>query len=212
MTGKLIVLEGGEGSGKSSVIKHLANVLEADGKNVVRSREPGGTPGGEIIRRILITSGSSFDPIANAMLFASARRDHVEKLIRPALNDGKWVIVDRYILSTLAYQGYGEGVDRDFLIRMHEETTGPLWPDLTIVLDIDPRIGLDRSKARLSGEGSNEDRFEGLDIAFHDRVRRGMLEYELSPRIMVDASAPIDHVASDVASKVNAFFAVALPS
>lgn len=203
MTGMFIAFEGGEGSGKTSAIAEALETIEnITGRQVVRTREPGGTPNAEQIRSILISEGADHDNICNTLLFAAARRDHVERLIRPRLAAGDWVVTDRFILSTLAYQG-AEGVDRDFIQRLHIDTTDALLPDHTIILDVDPRIGLERSNSRLAGEGSNESRFEGYDLAFHDRMRGIMLEYDLSAKTIIDASRPQDEVIEEVKKVVE---------
>ena len=198
MRGKFIVFEGGEGSGKSTAINEAVTYLKTNhDAPVIKTREPGGTPNAEIIRSILITEGATYDSISNTLLFATARRDHVEKQIRPSLEAGFWVVCDRYFLSTLAYQG-AEGVDPDFIRSLHASTTGDLLPDHTIILDVDPRIGLERSIGRLSQERNSENRFEGYDLAFHDRMRSTMLTYDLSPRTVIDASRSQDLVLADV--------------
>lgn len=203
MTGMFIAFEGGEGSGKTSAIAEALETIESlTGKQAVRTREPGGTPNAELIRSILISEGADHDNICNTLLFAAARRDHVERLIRPRLATGDWVVTDRFVLSTLAYQG-AEGVDRDFIERLHMDTTNGLLPDHTIILDVDPRIGLHRSNARLAGEGSNESRFEGYDLAFHDRMRGIMLEYDLSAKTIIDASRSQAEVITDVKKTVE---------
>ena len=203
MKGMFIAFEGGEGSGKTSAIAEALETIEnITGEQVVRTREPGGTPNAELIRSILISEGADHDNISNTLLFAAARRDHVQRLIQPRLDAGDWVVTDRFVLSTLAYQG-AEGVDRDFIQRLHMDTTGGLLPDHTIILDVDPRIGLNRSNARLVGEGSNESRFEGYDLAFHDRMREIMLEYNLSAKTIIDASRSQAEVIADVKKTVE---------
>lgn len=198
MRGKFIVFEGGEGSGKSTATREAVAYLEGSHDlSVALTREPGGTPNAEIIRSILITEGATYDSISNTLLFATARRDHVQKLIRPSLEAGKWVVCDRFFLSTLAYQG-AEGVDADFIRSLHASTTDDLMPDHTIILDVDPRIGLERSIGRLAKEENSENRFEGYDLSFHDRMRATMLSYDLSPCTVIDASRSQHHVLSDV--------------
>lgn len=198
MTGKFIVFEGGEGSGKTGAIDiaHQA-IRELTQMEPLRTREPGGTPGAESIRSILITDGANYDPIANCLLFAAARRDHIEKVIKPALDSGKWVICDRYVLSTIAYQG-AEGVEKDFIIDLHNKTTDSLYPDHTIILDVDPVIGLSRSQKRLTQEQSNENRFEAYEIDFHRKMRQSMLDYNLSPMTIIDAAPSEESVRGSV--------------
>lgn len=192
--GQFIVLEGGEGSGKSGAARRIDALLRGAGIDVALTREPGGTPGAEVIRDILIRDSSDYDPITNALLFAAARRDHVERLIRPSLEAGRWIVSDRYVLSTYAYQGAGEGVSLDTLKSLHRIGSADLLPDLTIVMDVDPRIGIRRSLDRLGSEGSAEGRFEKFDIGFHDRMREAMLAYDLSPKVVIDASDDMETV------------------
>jgi dTMP kinase len=207
MKGMFICFEGGEGAGKTSQISVALEVIDAmTGRETLRTREPGGTVNAEAIRSILIAENADHDSITNTLLFAAARREHVERLIRPKLEQGTTVITDRFVLSTLAYQG-AEGVDQEFIRRLHEDTTGGLMPDLTIILDVDPRIGIARSRDRLAASGSNESRFEGYDLEFHDRMRAIMLSYDLSPRIVIDASRPQEDVERDIRSAIAAFVA-----
>ena len=201
--GKFIVVEGGEGSGKTGAINTIMAVISKTKGDTIRTREPGGTPDAERIRNILIVSESGYDPVANALLFAAARRDHLQKLILPSLENGKHVVCDRFMLSTLALQGYGEGLDIPFINKLHADTADGIYPDLTVILDIDPEIGLKRSKKRLTEMQSNEDRFENYDLSFHRRVRQGFLEYDLSPSIVIDASQPQEEVLRQVAKKVK---------
>jgi dTMP kinase len=199
-----IVFEGGEGTGKSSHARALFGRLSSLGFDVVLTREPGGTPAAEQIRSMLVASNSNLNAMTNTLLFAAARSEHVEKVIRPALSAGKIVISDRYVLSTIAYQGAGEGIAPDFIANLHNATTNGLHPSLTIILDVDPRIGLPRSMRRLDDESSNESRFEGFDLGFHDRMRKSMLENCTSHHIVIDASQTIEEVAKDVMDAVMA--------
>jgi len=205
MKGMFICFEGGEGAGKTSQVSAALEVVGAmTGQEALRTREPGGTVNAEAIRSILIAENADHDSITNTLLFAAARREHVERLIRPQLEQGTTIVTDRFVLSTLAYQG-AEGVDQGFIRRLHEDTTGGLMPHLTIILDIDPRIGIERSRSRLEASGSNESRFEGYDLEFHDRMRSIMLSYDLSPSIVIDASRPQEEVERDVRGVVAAF-------
>lgn len=202
--GKFIVFEGGEGSGKSSSINTALACLEENGIQAVKTREPGGTPGADAIRSILITQGSTFDPVANTLLFAAARRDHIKKIIEPALEQGQWVVSDRFVLSTIAYQG-AEGVDRDLIMNIHKQTCEGLMPDLTIILDVDPRTGIARSKARLSEQNSNEGRFEDYDLRFHESIRNTNLEYDLSRSVLIDASCNYEDVQISVRQQIQEY-------
>src|SRR5690242_16121640 len=157
--GKFITFEGGEGSGKSTQIKMLAQRLEAAGVRNVRTREPGGSPGAEIIRHVLLSGvGKLLGPEAETLLFAAARDDHVRNVIQPALGQGRWVLCDRFFDSTRAYQGSLGRVSNDLLSAMQRVTIGSLAPDVTIILDVPVEVGLQRAAAR-RGSGA-ADRFE----------------------------------------------------
>lgn len=163
---------GGEGSGKSSQSRMLAEALKARGIPVVHTREPGGSPGAEAIRNLVITGAvDRWSPMSEIMLFAAARVDHIERVIAPSLKAGAVVICDRFVDSTLAYQGNGDPARENLIRQLHGMVCGNLKPDLTFLLDVDPAIGLARSGKRLAAEGSNESRFEGKELAFHERIR-----------------------------------------
>ena len=162
-----ITLEGGEGAGKSTQAALLADALCARGLPVLRTREPGGAPGAELLRGLLLGGTTDWSQRAETLLHFAARAEHVEKTIRPALAAGMWVVCDRFYDSTLAYQGYGQGADRDF-IRALIGLVG-LTPDLTIMLDVPDAVGA----SRLRGRGGAADRYERLDAAFHTRVNAG---------------------------------------
>jgi dTMP kinase len=166
MTGRFITLEGGEGAGKSTQAALLATALRAEGIEVVATREPGGTPGAEAIRALIVEGDPDrWSALTELLLVNAARADHVARLIRPALARGAWVVCDRYIDSTLAYQGAGKGVPRDALIDQHRLATGNLWPDLTLVLDLPALFGVARAAER-----GAPDRFERTGGDFHERV------------------------------------------
>lgn len=179
--GLFITFEGGEGSGKTTQINRLAQNLAQKGHKVLTTREPGGTPEGEKIRDLLVRrEGGNWTPIAETLLLFAARQMHVEKIIKPALEDGKIVISDRFYNSTTAYQGYGHGQDISIIENVRILSIGDFKPDLTLILDIDPQEGLRRSDRRLAAEQfqvkQREDRYEQLDVEFHERLRRGFLE------------------------------------
>jgi dTMP kinase len=205
--GRLIALEGGEGTGKSTQIQYLAAFLTGIGTPPLMTREPGGTPGGQALRRLLLSgAGISWTPEAETLLMIADRAQHVAELIAPALAAGQTVLTDRYVASTLAYQGAGRGVDRHLIRDLHRATCRDLWPDLTILLDLDPRIGLARSVKRLTQESTDEARFEMLDLAFHDRVRAAFLAFAADHTdtvAIIDATGDIDTVRLGVEAAVS---------
>src|SRR5215467_7193816 len=168
--GRFITFEGGEGSGKSTHIKRLAERLEAAKLRAVVTREPGGSPGAEIIRHLVLSGmGKLLGPEAETLLFAAARDDHVRTVILPALNQGAWVLCDRFADSTRAYQGSLGQVPAALINAMQRVTIGDLKPDLTIILDLPVEIGLQRAAARRGS--ATPDRFEGENLAFHQGLR-----------------------------------------
>ena len=173
MRGTFITLEGGEGAGKTTLIKALSAWLEEQGHRVIMTREPGGTPGAEVLRDILLTGATDrWSPVTEALLMYAARVDHVERLIEPALQRGDWVISDRFADSTRAYQGTAGGVSQDRIAQIHAAALGSFEPDLTLVLDLDPAIGIERTVAR----GEDATRFERLENGFHQRLRQSFLD------------------------------------
>jgi len=172
--GKFITLEGGEGAGKSTQARLLADALRARGIDVVVTREPGGTEGAERVRALLLGhEGEGWNPRAEALLFAAARSDHVERLIEPALGKGTWVICDRFIDSSRAYQGGGGGLDDAGIMALHAIGSGGLLPDLTLLLEIAPEVAAMRLAAR---DGDAPDRIGGRDASYHARVARAFAE------------------------------------
>ncbi len=192
-----ITLEGPEGSGKSTQIKRLAIRLEAMGYPVVTTREPGGTPIGDQIRHVLMRmENKELQPRTEILLFLAARAQLVEQVIKPALLDGKIILCDRYGDSTLAYQGYGHGLDLEQLREMLDFATDHLKPDLTILLDLDVKTGLMRKKAE-----DEWNRLDAYEVLFHERVREGYLKLahaEPERWQIVDASQGIDAVQEDL--------------
>lgn len=174
--GLFITFEGGEGAGKSTQCRMLAEALLNDGYPCLLTREPGGSVGAEEIRNLLVTGQASrWDALTEILLFSAARRDHLVKTIWPAIADGKAVICDRFADSTMAYQGYGYGDKpeiRKKIKALYEMIAGDFRPDLTIILDIDPKEGLRRSCMR---NGNTEQRFEGMDLSFHQNLRQAFL-------------------------------------
>lgn len=171
--GYFITLEGGEGAGKSTHTQTIKNFLASKGIDLVLTREPGGSDGGERIRPLLVQgTAGQWDALTEYLLFSAARRDHIERLLKPALSSGKWVLCDRFYDSSVAYQGYGGGVSLSFLETVYREIAGHFEPDLTFLFDLPPEIGLSRARSR----NDQETRFEEKEIAFHERLRRGFLE------------------------------------
>lgn len=171
LAGYFITFEGGEGAGKSTQIRRLAEKLVADRRSVVVTREPGGTDLAEAIREFILSgSAETLGPEAETMLFAAARADHVDRVIRPALARGDWVLCDRFIDSTRAYQG-SDGVDARLLDSLEKIAVGPVRPNLTLILDLPVEIGLDRANRRRSGTDGGADRFERETIERHQKRR-----------------------------------------
>ena len=174
--GRFITLEGPEGSGKSTAARHLAEWLRGQGVSTVLTHEPGGTPLGEEVRRIVLHMrgmSDDLDPRADALLYAAGRAQHVARVIRPALERGEWVVCARFADSSLAYQGAGYGNDMTEMRRLQEFATGGLGPDLTLLLDVPVEVGLERTRRRAEWT-----RFEDTEeVAFFDRVRRAYLEF-----------------------------------
>jgi len=169
--GRFITLEGGEGAGKSTLLRGLAEALRAEGREVVATREPGGAPGADAIRALLVSGDANrWSPMEEALLFAVARLNHLNHTIRPALARGAWLVCDRYYDSTRAYQVAAGGLEPAALDALNLLIDAPT-PDLTFVLDLDPVKGLGRSQGKHAGE----DRFESKDAAFHVRVRAEFL-------------------------------------
>jgi dTMP kinase len=204
--GLFIVVEGGDGAGKGSVIGSLAQTLRGAGNDVLVTREPGGTPEGTALRALLLShAGAIWEPSAELLLMTAARIQHVARLIAPALAAGRHVLCDRFIGSTLAYQGGGRGLDDAMIQDLHRTMVGDVWPDLTLLLDVDPAIALARSHARLQADpGVDEGRFEALDLAFHQRVRhayRALAHARANWRV-IDASRPLAEVRREAAEAV----------
>ncbi len=171
--GRFITLEGGEGAGKTVQAARLRDTLESAGLgSVLLTREPGGSPGAEEVRKLLVSGPvKCWEPLAEAMLHAAARRDHVLHTIEPTLERGLWVISDRFVDSMIVYQGYGQGADLDVLERLSALSLGDFAPDLTVVLDIPVAEGL-----RRAGKRSGSNRYERMGTEFHERVRQGFLD------------------------------------
>lgn len=200
-TGRFITLEGGEGAGKSTLARALSERLEATGHTARTTREPGGSPKAEAIREMILAGQArDYGPFAEALLFSAARIDHIDSLIRPALERGEWVICDRFIDSTRVYQGVLGKLDKAVLAELEAVTVSGLMPELTLILDLDPVIGLARAaKRRRPGEAI--DRFEGETLVFHRNLRQAyrdiasaepercaVLDATLSPEALAEAA------------------------
>jgi dTMP kinase len=200
--GLFITLEGGEGSGKSTQSKRLQAILESEGHSVVITREPGGSPGAEAVRSLLVTGATDrWDGMTEALLLFAARRDHVERTIKPALDRGAIVICDRFTDSTMAYQGYGHDLGREPVEQLNKIALNDFKPDITLILDLAVEEGLKRAVSR----GGDEQRYEDMDIAFHHRLREGFLD--ISKRDpnrchIIDATGSEEDVASRLQSVV----------
>jgi len=199
MKGMFITFEGIEGSGKSTQIVQLANYLTAQGMTVELTREPGGTPIGDQVRKILLdASNTALDPKAELLLYAAARAQHLAERIGPALAASRIVLCDRFSDATVAYQGYGRGLDLEMIHVLDKVVTGGMRPDLTFLLDVDAATGVARARGRNQRRGLQaEARFENEEIAFHERVRRGyhdLADREPDRFRVVDASASIDAI------------------
>lgn len=174
--GRFITLEGGEGAGKSTQAKRLAEHLGTLGLDVVVTREPGGSPLAERIRDALLDPAlPSHSQLAEALMFNAARADHLDSLIRPALDRGRWVICDRFYDSTRVYQGLVGGIDGAVLDKLDEVVLAGTLPDLTVVIDLDPVVGLARVASRRTGEAA-ADRYEARGAVYHERLRQGFLD------------------------------------
>ncbi|OAF05804.1 thymidylate kinase [Bradyrhizobium centrolobii] len=198
--GRFITFEGGEGAGKSTQIKKLADRLSAAKLRTIVTREPGGSPGAEIMRHLVLSGmGKLLGPEAETLLFAAARDDHVRTVIQPALNQGIWVLCDRFADSTRAYQGSLGSVPTGLINAMQRVTIGDLKPDLTFILDLPVEIGLQRAAAR-RGSGA-PDRFEGENLRFHQGLRdayRQIATEEPARCVLIDANADPDTVAERI--------------
>ncbi|MGH6989306.1 MAG: dTMP kinase [Stellaceae bacterium] len=203
LNGRFITLEGGEGAGKSTQARRLAEALRTTGITVVATREPGGAPGAELIRDVLLKGAPErWDGIAEALLMVAARRAHLTQTIRPALDRGDWVVCDRFADSTTAYQGHGAGVPVAALHELHRLIADDLKPDLTLILDVPVELGLSRTQRR----NHDETRFEQKDIHFHKRVRRGFLTIageEPGRCVVIDATRPPDAVFGSILKTVR---------
>ena len=207
---RLISFEGGDGSGKTTQLKLLEKYLSAHGQTCLGTREPGGTALGEMIRQVLLEAGKEEISFPTELfLYLADRAQHVQKVIRPALASGTIVLCDRFTDSTLAYQGYGRGVELDMLRRLNEVASPGITPDLTFLLDCPVEVGLPRTAQRIVNQTSGkrrEDRFEREKVEFHERVRAGFLELaRAEPKriVILDASRAIQEVHEEIRKIVD---------
>jgi len=205
MRGRFITLEGGEGAGKSTQAERLAAQLRALAISVVVTREPGGSAGADIMRHVLLSGAAQpLGPVAETLLFAAARDDHVRSTIAPALAEGRWVVCDRFIDSTRVYQGVLGRVDPKLIRGLERLTVSDTMPDLTFMLDLPAEIGLARAAQRRAG--GQADRFETETIEFHTNLRqafRRIAAAEPQRCVLIDADRTVDQVADDIWAAVN---------
>ncbi|MBI3451647.1 MAG: dTMP kinase [Rhodospirillales bacterium] len=204
--GRFITLEGGEGAGKSTQIPRLAEALHRVGLTVRTTREPGGTPAAERIRKLLVEGDpDGLQPMTEALLHFAARAEHLAHVVRPALVAGEWVISDRFADSTMAYQGYGHGLGRRAVQALYRATVGDFAPDLTVILDLPVEQGL----ARAGGRPGAETRYERMGRAFHERLRRGFLDIarrEPKRCAVIDAAGDADATTTKILAAVGRRF------
>ncbi|MCR9128292.1 MAG: dTMP kinase [Alphaproteobacteria bacterium] len=202
--GRFITLEGGEGAGKSTLAKGLANALAERGVEAVVTREPGGTPNAEALRALLVEGEPGrWSPMAETLLLYAAREDHVRNLIEPALERGAWVICDRFHDSTRAYQGAAGGLPASRIAEIHAASLGDFKPDLTLIVDLDPAAGLARTRSR----GEEATRFERQPGAFHAALRQGFLDIALAEPdrcAVLDGARPAEEVRDAAMAEINA--------
>jgi dTMP kinase len=201
--GRFITLEGGEGAGKSTHLQRLKGWLEARGRKVVVTREPGGSPAAEMIRKLLVEGPTErWDGTTEALLHFAARHEHLRSTVWPALEHGEWVLSDRFADSTLAYQGYGHGLDGSVFEQLYQIAVGDFRPDLTLILDLPIEQGL----ARAANRQGTETRYESLPREFHGRVREGFLQIAARhPErcVVIDATGEVDTTAAAIARAVG---------
>ena len=195
--GRFITLEGGEGAGKSTQIQVVKDYLEARGIDVIVTREPGGTPVGQEIRNLLVSGDKDkWSPLSETLLILADRAAHLERVIRPALADGKYVVCDRFFDSTRAYQGIAGGIGLEVIHNLQQTVLGTTLPDVTLLLDIDPEKGLSRAQER-----GGDLRFESKTLAYHQTLRQAFLDFakqEPERMVVIDADRDIEAVSTDI--------------
>ena len=207
MRGKFLTFEGGEGAGKSTQITFLRETLLSLGHRVVQTREPGGTMNSESLRELLLYPPEGvWTSMAELLLHFASRSEHIENFIEPALQDGSWVLCDRYIDSTIAYQGFGKGIDVSLIQTLHALIQHDLNPDLTFIFDISSEVGLSRAQKR-----GTTDTYENMDLSFHENLRKGFIEIahnDPNRCYIIDGSAAIDDVREDILKKTKQHFSL----
>lgn len=198
-----ITFEGGEGAGKTTQIEKLKQKLQRAHRKVIATREPGGCPSAEMIRDLLVTGKTDkWEPMTELMLLFAARYEHFQKLIKPALESGKIVICDRFVDSTMAYQGYAMGLGQEKVQQLKDFVLGDFKPDLTFIFDIDPKLGLSRTQGRVH----DENRYESMDFSFHEKIRAAFLDIAAKNKdrcVVLDASQNIDKIHEVIVSHIN---------
>ena len=214
MPGLFITFEGGEGSGKTTQLKALLTHLRSTGREAIETRDPGGTPIGKQIRALLLDRDNiRMAPAAELLLYEASRAQLVHEIVRPALQAGRIVLCDRFADSTVAYQGYGRGLDLELIARLNALATDGLRPDLTFLLDLDPAVGLLRAIRRLAGPQERYDRIEGEVLACHQRVRTGyrsIAAAEPERVIVLDASGGMSEIEGHIRRRVTEVFRASL--
>lgn len=207
---RFISLEGGEGAGKSTQIRLLSDWMENLGFSICTTREPGGSPGAEEIRDLLLKGeGDRWASMTEALLMAASRAEHVERRVKPALNAGDWVLCDRFFDSSVAYQGAGRGLGMERVKALQTMALGDFKPDLTLILDLPVEVGLGRAKAREAEKTDSEDRFENLDISFHETLRNAYLKIaadEPDRCVVIDADKTPDALQVEIRSIIEGRF------
>jgi dTMP kinase len=202
-------VEGVDGSGKSGMVAHIVAHLTDTGAPAIATREPGGTPQAEKIRSLLLSGADdAWDQQSELLMMTAARVEHVRRVILPTLERGVSVVSDRYVGSTIAYQGAGRGMSESYIRHLHQQAVGDIWPDLVVILDLDPEIGLARSRQRLSAGAIDEGRFETLDLDFHRRIRQSFLDQAAqSPErhVVIDALGTPEEVRERAVAAIDAW-------
>lgn len=196
--GRFITFEGGDGAGKSTQIRLIADWLREEGKSVVTTREPGGSKSADLLRHLLVTGETGrWDGMTEVLLHFAARREHLIHTVFPALERGDWVISDRFADSTVAYQGYGLGVSRESIAAIYQIVVGDFHPDLTMIFDLSPETGLSRAE----GRPTDGERYENMDLEFHKRLREGFLaiaEAEPDRCAVIDATLDAATISAEI--------------